>query len=110
MVARLLGLDRLLNEGCEIFIRSAASQHAIEIMIEVREEAGADFAVGGEADTAAGSAEGLRYGGDDANLSHPVIEGIAAGGFARVVGGQIHQRAKAVELGYDLLQRNHHFR
>ena len=88
MVARLLGFDRLLNEGREILIRTAARQHGIEIMIEVGEEAGADFAIGGEADAAAGSAKGLRYGRDDANFSYAIIEGIAARGFTGVVGGQ----------------------
>ena len=88
MVARLLGLDRLLNEPCEIVIGAAACQHTIEIVVEVGEETGADFAIGGEADAAAGAAKGLRYGGDDADFADAVVEGIAARGFAGAVGRQ----------------------
>src|SRR5271165_2046332 len=106
MVARLLGFDRLLDEGSEIFIRAAARQHTIEIVIEVGKEAGADLAIGGEADAAAGPAKGLRDGRDDANFSYAIVEGIAARSFTGAVAGQSHQRAKAVELAYHLLERN----
>ena len=88
MVARLLGFDRLLNEGREIVVCTAAGHHGVEIMIEVGEEAGADLAIGGKSDTAAGSAKGLRYRSDDANFSDAIIEGIAARSFPRVVSRQ----------------------
>src|SRR6202041_1494651 len=110
MVTRLFGFDCLLNEGDEIVIRSATRQNAIEVMIEVGKEAGANLAVGRETDTAAGTAKSLRYGGDDADFPHTIVESVAARGFTGVVGGQSHQRAKAVELVDHLLQRNDYFR
>ena len=48
------------------------------------EETGADFAVGGEADAAAGAAEGEGDGRDDADLADAVVEGVAACGLAGV--------------------------
>src|ERR1700722_6977860 len=110
MVTRLLGFDCLLDEGDEIVIRSATRQNSIEVMIEVGKEAGANLAVGGETDTAAGTAKSLRYGGDDANFPHTIVEGVAARCFPGVVGGKRHQRAKAVELVDHLLERNDYFR
>src|SRR5216683_1076921 len=79
-------------------------------MIEVGKEAGADLAIGSEADAAARAAKGLRNRRDDANFAQPVVETIAAGGFPWVVSGQGHQRAITVELFDYLLQRNHHIR
>src|ERR1700685_178717 len=108
MVARLLYLDRLLNELFEILIGAATRQHTIQIMVEVGEETGADFAIGGEADAAAGSAKSLRYGRDDADFSDAVVEGVAARGFTGIGGGEGNQRAKAVELAHNLLQRDDH--
>ncbi len=59
VVARLLGFYRLVNESSQVVVRTATSQYAIEIMIEVGKEAGADLAVGGEPDAAASAAKGL---------------------------------------------------
>src|ERR1700677_4590624 len=106
MVAGFLGLNRLLNELREIFIGAATRQYTIKIVVEVGEETSADFAIGGEADAAAGSAKGLGYGGDDADFADAVVEGIAARGFTRAVGGQGNQGAKAVELAHHLLERD----
>src|SRR5271156_4656211 len=88
MMARLLGLDRLLNESDKILIRATSYQHGIKIVIEVREQAGADFSIGSKAYAAAGSAKGLRYRSDDADFPCPVVEGIAAGCLTGVVRGK----------------------
>src|ERR1700733_7683430 len=109
MVARLLGFDCLLNEGGEIIIRSATRQNPIEVMIEVGKQAGANLAVGRKTDTAAGTAKSLRYGGDDADFPHTIVEGVAARGFPGIVSRQGDERAKAVEFLDDLGQRDHDF-
>src|SRR5579859_6544210 len=106
MVARFLGLYRFLNEGNEIVVRTAAGQHAVEIMIEVGKEAGADLAIRSEADAAARTAKGLRDRRDYADFPQTIVETITAGGFTRVVRGQGHQRAIGVDLFDDFLQRN----
>src|ERR1700730_18191536 len=110
MVTRLLGFDCLLDEGDEIVIRSATRQNSIKVMVEVGKEAGANLAVGRETDTAAGTAKSLRYGGDDANFPHTIVEGVAPRGFPGIVGREGDERAKAVEFLDDLGQRDHGFR
>src|ERR1700679_2928039 len=110
VMARLFGLDRLLNKSSEILIRPAPRQHAIQIMIEVGKEAGPDFAIGSKAYATAGSAKGLRYRCDDADFPDAVVEGIAARGFPRAVRCKSHQRAEAVQFCDYLGERNNHVR
>ena len=83
MVARLFDFHRLLNEPDEIVIGATTRQHAVEIVVEVREEASSNFAVGCEADAAAGATKGLRHGRDNANFTDAIVEGIAARGLCR---------------------------
>src|SRR5271170_7643102 len=110
VMARLLGLDGLLNKSGEILIRPTPRQHAIKVVIEVGEKAGPDFAIGSKAYAAAGTAKGLRYGRDDADFPYPVVESITARGLTRTVGGKSHERAEAVQFFDHLRQRHNHFR
>src|SRR5271166_6901075 len=53
----------------------------MEVVIPDREQAGADFAVAGDADAAAVAAEGMGNGSDDADLADAIVEAVAARGF-----------------------------
>ena len=55
-------------------------------MIVLAEKAGAEFAVGGDANARAVAAERLRDRGDEADFAAAIGEAIFAGGFAAFVG------------------------
>ena len=79
------------DEGAQVFVGCSLAHLSVQVMFNVRKQAGANFAVGGEPDTAAGAAEGLGDRRDDADLGHAssagaVGESVAAGGFAGRVG------------------------
>lgn len=59
VMAGFLLVDSSANEGSEIVVSPTTAHDCVEVVVELREEAGADLAVGGEADAAALSAEGL---------------------------------------------------
>src|SRR5579859_123503 len=109
-------LDYGLNDKvAEIFVGGALAHFAVEVVFDVGEEAGADFAVRGEADAAAGSAEGLGYGGDDADftetgLSRVVLEAVAAGGFAGGVGREGAEGEDFAQALDDFAQGDDHLR
>src|ERR1700733_3959679 len=69
VVAGLLLHDHVADIGCEIVVRAAAVQDAVEVVVGLGEEAGADLAVGGKADAAAGATEGAGDRGDDADFT-----------------------------------------
>ena len=72
-------------------------------MFDLRKEASADFAVGGEAHAAAGSAECLADRRDDADFADAVGKSIAAGRFAGLrVAAMSHERHIATDAGDDL--------
>ena len=58
VMARFLLFDRRDNEISKFRVCAAATGDSVEVVVGLGEEAGADFAVGGEADAAAVSAEG----------------------------------------------------
>src|ERR1700690_1806780 len=74
MMALFLVIDRLANECGQLFIAGAVAHERREIMLAHREQAGADLAVGGDANAAAVSAEGVRHRSDDADLADAVLE------------------------------------
>src|ERR1700688_4770565 len=104
VMARLLAQYDAANVVVQIGVASAPVQDSVEVVIALREEAGADLAVGGEADAAAVSAEGVRDRGDDADLSQAVVEAVAAGGLAWRVGGEVARGTVRVEAGDDLVR------
>ena len=63
----------------EFGVGLAGAHAAVEVVLDLREEASADFAVGGEANATACAAEGLADGSDDADFPDSVREGVAAG-------------------------------
>ena len=96
VVAGLFALDDGANPLGEIVVGGAAVHETGEIVVGLGEEAGADFAVRGEADAAAVAAEGSGDGRDDADFAEAVVEGEAAGGFAEVVGGKLDEGRTAL--------------
>ncbi len=94
MVAGLFFCDGALDEGDEVGVSASAPHDSVEVVVGLREEAGADLSVGREADAAALAAEGLRDGRDDADFSYAVVEGVADGGFAERVRLQCELRGE----------------
>src|SRR3989441_10154662 len=88
-----------------IVARTIAQQKA-QVMIVLAEEAGAELAVGGEPDARAMAAEGLRDGGDEADLAGSSIgEAGFAGGFAALV-RDLHKRPASVDALIDFRGRD----
>ena len=88
VMAGFLLFDRRDNEISKFRVCAAATGDSVEVVVGLGEEAGADFAVGSEADAAALSAKRLGNGGDNADFADSVVEGVAAGRFARVGSGK----------------------
>src|ERR1700722_15071709 len=82
VVAFFFFLHDAADETFQFFVAGAAAHLGVEIMVPHREQAGADFAVAGDADTAAVSAERMRDGRDDADFADAVVEGGAGAGRA----------------------------
>ncbi len=81
VVAGFLALHGAVDVGAELGVGGAGAHAAVEVVLDLGEQAGADFAVGGEADAAAGSAEGLGDGGDDADFAGAVGRSRSGGRF-----------------------------
>ena len=72
MVARFFSLDDAENVGAQLFIRLAGAHAAVEIVFHLREQAGANFAVGGESNATACAAKWLGDRRDDADFAAPI--------------------------------------
>ena len=68
----------------QLVIARAAAQWRSQVGAFGREQAGIEFAVGGQAGARAVAAEGLRDRGDEADLTTAVVECVAARDLARV--------------------------
>src|SRR5450631_927329 len=110
MVPGFFALNCLRDVGRQIRIAFTGPHAAIEVMFDLGEKAGADLAVGGEADPAASSAKGLGDGGDDADFSNAVSKCVAAGGFAGFAGRERCQRQDAMNAPYDFSERHNNLR
>ena len=82
VVALFFFLHHAADELGQLFVGSAAPHLGVQVVVPHGEQAGADFAVAGDADAAAVSAEGMRDRSDDSDFADAVVEAIAAGGFA----------------------------
>src|ERR1700736_1268625 len=85
MVPLFFSLHHATNELRQLLIRSSAAHQLVQIMIPDGEQAGANLAIRGDANAAAMSAERVRHGRDNSDLSDAVIETISSGGFAALV-------------------------
>src|ERR1700691_6418452 len=81
VMARFFLLHGSPDELRQIRIAAAALQHAIQIMLALRKEAGTNFSVRGEPHPAAVAAKRLGHPRDDSHLAHAVVEGVAHRGF-----------------------------
>src|SRR5215831_1050923 len=70
--------DDVADELFQFSIARTPPHLRMQIVIPDREEAGADFPVGGDANPAAMAAEWMRYGRNDPDLSDAVFESIPA--------------------------------
>lgn len=61
--------DHFFEPLAQFFVRAAAPQERAQVVLNDAEQAGANFSIGGQADTIAMAAEGLAHGGDDADFS-----------------------------------------
>src|SRR5689334_15347721 len=95
MMARLFLLHHGANDAEQFIIGRAALHRAIKIMIQKRKQAGANLAVGCDANARAVPAERMRDRRDDPNLSHTVFEGVATSSFT---GRMLRQRLDGLEL------------
>src|SRR5882757_5198724 len=87
VVAGFLLRDDVANVAGEVIVRTTAVEHAVEIVVGLGKEAGADLAVRGEPDAAAGAAEGAGDRRNDADLTDTVVEGEALRRFAGRIAG-----------------------
>src|SRR5258708_18344896 len=91
------GANSLLN----VLVGGAVAEQGAEIVVILAEEAGADLAVGGEANAGAVAAEGLRDGSDQANFAgRAVRKFILARGFTLCV-RDLDQRPLRVDAAED---------
>ena len=74
-----------LNEAGKLVIRCAVPHQGMEIVVPNGKQAGANLAVGRDADAAAMAAERMRYRSDDADFADAVFEDIAAGCLAALM-------------------------
>ena len=82
VVASFLAVNYLADIGGEFGIGGAALHAAKEIMVGLREKAGANFSIRGEANTAAMPAEGTADRRDNADFTAAIGKGVTAGGLA----------------------------
>src|SRR5579863_2943109 len=106
VVAFFFFLDYAADEIFQLFVAGAATHLGVEVVVPHREKAGADFAVAGDADAAAVSAEGMGDGSDDADFADAVAEAVAAGGFGAGV-RDFDQRTVLGHAGQDFVERDH---
>src|SRR5882757_9158772 len=109
VVAGFLLADDGVDVGDQFSVGIAGAHASGEVVVEDGEEAGTDLAVGGEANPAAMPAEGMRDGGDDADLADAIVEAEAARGFAALM-FDLDQRFEFVHLAQNLVESDHHFR
>src|SRR5579859_538736 len=80
VMARFLFADHVADEPDEFVVRSAAAHKFMQVMVPYRKQAGANLAVGGNANAAAMPAEGMRYRSNNSDLANAVVKAITAGG------------------------------
>src|SRR5580704_2942925 len=81
----------IANEFFQLRVACAAEHLGVQVVIPDGKQASADFPVGGDANAAAMSAEGMRDWRDDADFTNAIVEAVAARGF-RTRMGDLDQR------------------
>src|ERR1700730_1300017 len=101
-----LAPDHTANIRLQILVGSAAMQHAVEIMVALREETRPDLAIRGQPNAAAMAAERMRDRSDDADLTQAILEGEASRRLTQRIGSEIHQRSNGIQPLDNLLHRH----
>src|ERR1039458_1517619 len=76
MMTGFLTLHCTENVVAQFGIAGPSPEAPVQVVLDLREEAGANLAVRGEPDSAAGSAKRLAHRGDDADLTDSVGKGV----------------------------------
>jgi len=101
--------DHGANSLFNVLVGGGVAEQGAEIVVILAEEAGADLAVGGEANAGAVAAEGLRDGSDQANFAgRAVRKFILARGFTLRV-RNLDQRPLRVDAAKDFFGGDHQF-
>src|ERR1700683_1009243 len=82
VVALFFSLHHAVNELDQLFVGSPTAHEFVQVVIPNRKQASADFAVGGNADAAAVSAEGMRNRSYDSDFADAIIKVITPRSFA----------------------------
>ena len=85
MVAGFFLEDHPADEQFQLRVGCTPLHLGVQVVVPDGKQAGADLAVGGEADPAAVSAERMGDGRDDSDFAHAVVESVAAGGLGALV-------------------------
>src|ERR1039458_4154471 len=107
MMARFLTLNGTENVRAEFRIARPGPQSPVKIVLHLREETGANLAVGGEPHPAARPAEGLAHRCDDADLANSIAKGVAPRRLAQLARRQLDERKHAADAFHNLGQRHH---
>src|SRR5579863_8710381 len=101
--------DHGANAFLDVVVCRAVAERGAEVVVVLAEEAGADLAVGGEADARTVAAEGLGDRSDQADFAGRAVgEFVFARGLAFRV-GNLHQRPLRVDAPVNFVGRNHQF-
>src|SRR5450631_277587 len=110
VVPRFLLLDGTHDVGAQFLVVRTCAQTSIEVMFNLREQAGANLAVRCKPHAAARTAEGLAHGRDNSNLANAIFKGVAARRFAGFARWHLHKRQDTPDALDDFLQRYHDLR
>src|SRR5688572_22446962 len=91
----------------DLVVRGAGAQQRLEVVPGAGEQARVQRALGRQPHAVAARAEGLRHGGDDADLAGAVDVAPALGDLARIVGADRLERPALPDPLHDL-RRGHH--
>src|SRR5579875_3643812 len=96
-MSRLLAPDRGLDHPVDLVVAGAAPEQVAERGLLVGEEAGAEAALGAEAEAVAGGAEGLGDRGDEADRAGGAVGEGEVGGGARAPAGPGDERVARLD-------------
>ena len=97
VVAGFLPLDGLDNVGAQFLFAGAGAEAAVEVVLDLRKEARANLAVGGETHPAACAAKRLAHRRNNSDLTDAICKCIAPGGFAGFPRRELDQRQSAAD-------------
>src|SRR5436190_7728372 len=106
VVALFFLAHNIADEIRKLVVGGAATHQFVQIVVPDGKQAGANLAVGGNANAAAMAAERVRNRGDDSDLADAVVETIAAGGLTAGA-RNLDQRPVLAHALEDFIERDH---